>query len=40
MQIKEWDNEMISEMEKVDFILKEGLKKGMVLSKFVKTQID
>ena len=27
-------------MEKVDFILKEGLKKGMVLSKFVKTQID
>lgn len=31
---------MISEMEKVDFILKEGLKKGMVLSKFVKTQID
>lgn len=31
---------MITELEKVDFILKEGLKKGMKLSKFVNTQIN
>ena len=31
---------MITELEKVDFILKEGLKKGMSLSKFVNTQIN
>ena len=31
---------MISEIEKIDFILKEGLKKGMVLSKFINTEIN
>lgn len=31
---------MITEIEKVDFILKEGLKNGMSLSKFIKKQID
>ena len=30
---------MITELEKIDFILKEGAKKGMDLSKFVNTQI-
>ncbi len=30
---------MITELEKIDFILKEGAKKGMVLSKFIDTQI-
>lgn len=31
---------MITELEKVDFILKEGIKNGMSLSKFIKKQID
>lgn len=31
---------MITEMDKVDFILKEGLRKGMSTSKFIKKQID
>lgn len=30
----------ITEMERVDFILKEGAKKGMSLSKFINTQIN
>lgn len=31
---------MITEMEKIEFILKEGAKNGMSLSKFIKKQID
>lgn len=30
----------ITEMERIDFILKEGAKKGMALSKFINTQIN
>lgn len=31
---------MITEMEKIDFILKEGAKKGMPLSKFIRMEIN
>lgn len=31
---------MITEMEKIDFILKEGAKNGMPLTEFIKAQID
>ena len=31
---------MITELEKIDFILKEGAKKGMTLSKFINTEIN